>query len=146
MTKKDFIRELKSYFPEIDWTPGAESRVNLLLDRYNFEVKERVVVKQVYVDREVLVEGTSAREEDCIKVAKDICEQHGITLEQLKVNSPKWAYAGGRAGTKELVDARYDFVRKIFSRFPHSSKSHVSRWLGYKDHSSIHHLLSSRKV
>jgi hypothetical protein len=146
MTKKDFLRELKSYFPDIDWTDGAESRINLLLDRYNANIKERIVVKHVYIDREVVVEGTFAREDDCNRIAKDICERHGITIEQLKVNSPKWAYVDGASGAKELVDARYDFVKQIFKRYPHSSQSQLARWIGYKDHSSIHHLLKRRKV
>lgn len=145
MTKKDFLRELKSYFPDIDWTDGAESRVNLLVDRYHSGIKEKVVVRHIYVDREVIVEGTCAQEKDFNKIAEEICEEYSITLEQLRANSPKWAYRKGKAGAKELVDARHDFVKKVFRRFPHSSKSQTARYLGYDCHSSVYHLLNDRK-
>ena len=145
MTKKDFLRELKSYFPDIDWTSGAESRVNLLLDRYHSGIKEKVVVRHIYIDREVIVEGTCAQEQDFNKIAEEICREHSITLEQLRVNSPLWAYTKGKVRAKELVDARNSFVNKVFRRFPHSSKSQTARFLGYDCHSSVYHLLNKRK-
>lgn len=145
MTKKDFLRELKSYFSDIDWTAGAESRVNLLLDRYHSGIKEKVAVRHIYIDREVIVEGTCAQEKDYNKIAEEICEEHSITLEQLRANSPLWAYRKGKSRTRELVDARNAFVSKVFRRFPHSSKSQTARYLGYDCHSSVYHLLKKRK-
>jgi hypothetical protein len=146
MTKKDFLRELKSYFTDIDWTPAAESRVNLLLESYHTTAKTKVLVKHIYVDREVMVEGSCAKEMDYAKIAEEVCRNHNITLEQLKVSSPNWAYKDGRKGTRELVDARHEFVNKVFARFPHSSKVQTSRWLGYTCHSSVYHLLKDRKI
>jgi hypothetical protein len=145
MTNKDFLRELKSYFPDIDWTEHADSRVNMLLDRYRSAIKHKTIVKQIYIDREVVVSSTSAKHEDYLKIAEEICERHEITLEQLRANSPSWAYKDGRIRTTPLVDARCEFVRKVFGKFPHTSKTQTARWLGYRDHSSIYHLLLKRK-
>lgn len=145
MTNKDFLRELKSYFPDIEWNKSAESRIELLVDRYHCGIKEKVLVRHIYIDREVKVEGTCASENDYNTVAQEVCEAHSITLEQLRANSPKWAYKGGKSGARELVDARHDFVKKIFRRFPHSSKSQTARFLGYDCHSSVYHLLNDRK-
>jgi hypothetical protein len=146
MTNKDFLRELKSYFPDIDWTDGAESRVLLLVDRYRSTIKHKTVVKQIYVDREVVLPATSAKDEDYVEIAQEVCENHKITLEQLRANSPKWAYERGEIRTRPLVDARCEFVKKVFARFPHTSQVQAARWLGYRDHSSIYHLLLKRKV
>lgn len=146
MTKKDFLRELKSYFPDIEWNESAESRVLMLLGKYHVFQKDRVVIKQIYVDREVVVEGQSATEPDFQRIAEEICKLHNISLEQLKANSPKWAYAGGKRAAKELVDARQEFVRRLFNAYPHTSKLQTSRWLGYVCHSSVFHLIKKRKL
>jgi hypothetical protein len=145
MTNKDFLRELKSYFPDIDWTEHAESRVLMLVDRYRSTIKHKTIVKQIYIDREVVLDATSAREDNYLELAEEVCERNKITLDQLKANSPKWAYEKGKVRAGHLVDARCEFIRKLFAKFPHTSQVQAARWIGYKDHSSIYHLLLKRK-
>jgi hypothetical protein len=142
MTKKEFLKELKDYFNDYEWRPYDEKRIMLLLTKFEQETKPVTIVKEVIVREHVTVEPTTKT--DIESVAKEICEKHKITMEQLKADSPKSCYSKGESRKSEYIEARRDFCITLWQRHPTAKLSVVKRFLGYKCHSSIIHFLNKK--
>lgn len=145
MTKKDFLKELKSYFTEHEWKEYDEKKVMSMLDRYRDSVKTIYLVKKVEIEKRI--QSFDMRPSSIIldEMAKTICEKHNITVEELKVNSPSSSYKKGEKRRAEYIEARADFCRSINLSSPMIRLTTLQRWFGYKCHSSIIHLIKNVK-
>jgi hypothetical protein len=72
----------------------------------------------------------------------EICYKHNISAEQLKVNSPNEAYPKGKQ-TLSLMKARREFAERASYEYK-INNSAISRFLGYKTHTSVLNLLDPK--
>jgi chromosomal replication initiation ATPase DnaA len=143
MTKKEFINELKAYFHEFEWRPFDENKVMNMLERFQRTVEPIVILKKVYLESNT--SPTYANNQGMMEqIAKDVCAEHNITIEQLKANSNISCYRDGKRRGIEYVTARRDMCRRVKqSAGKDVTLVQLKDWFGYKDHSSIIHLLNS---
>lgn len=141
MTKKEFVKELKAYFHEFDWRPFDENKVMSMLERFQGSIEPITILKKVYLKETPLV---NLKENQTVieAVAQEICNEHGVTIEQLKANSHKSKYEDGKSGSLKYVSARRDMVRRIMATDKTITRTELKKWFGYKCHSSIIHLLN----
>ena len=154
MSKQDFIRWLKSYFVDVDFTETTIARIGTMLDmveadkptrtvvKWRDRTVERIVERIVYVDR---VSGTrigkrcrindrSILERQPLElIAKEICDKYGVTQEQLK----------SVTRTRALVYCRKQFIEHALTIYPYTL-AELARFLN-RDHSSILHLKNKYK-
>jgi chromosomal replication initiation ATPase DnaA len=150
MSEKDFIRELKNFFVDIEFNESAEKRINYLLEKYkekNCHVKEvdRIIRhtevvyrdKYVYLQDEKFQRKVKAFERDLETapkledILKQVCDQTGVSIEDIK----------GPKRYRHLVDARRLFVVMALKTYNYSLKS-VGNAIG-RDHSGAIHLRDS---
>lgn len=141
MTKKDFLKELKSYFTEHDWKEYDEKKIMSMLERYRDSVKTIYLVKKVEVERSHDHINIQPSDDVLDSIAKHICEKHNITIEELKPNSPLKCYKLKGRRNAEYIIARADFCRTVSTQAPNIKLTTMRNWFGYKCHSSIIHLL-----
>lgn len=153
MTKEEFLKELKDFFTEVDWDSYKEARVSSLTSRlYDYAVSQ-APVKRIYVKETVIrnesASSRSANHQEMTNTALEICSIYDMNFSQLLVNEPmhKYVYRGKPRGKRFqlFVDARQDFVKAILDEYPKTTYSTLASFLGYKDHTSIMHLLWYRK-
>ena len=60
-------------------------------------------------------------------VAEDVCAEYGLTLTELR----------GRSRVFRVAHPRQDFMARAYD-LPHTSLPMIGRWLGGRDHSTIH--------
>lgn len=82
---------------------------------------------------------------DILSVAKQICKLHKITLDELKLKSPRDSYRLGGARKNVYVDARSDFSKLMFFKY-NVSVTVIAQFMEYSDHSGVLHLLRGKKV
>ena len=141
MTKKEFVKELKAYFHEFDWRPFDENKILNMLDRFQAKVEPIYILKKVYLEAKPVV---NLKENQTVidAVADEICKEHGITIQELKANSPLGCYEDGKRGSLKYVAARRDMCRRVMSTDNTITKIELKKWFGYRCHSSIYHLLN----
>lgn len=150
MTEKRLVKEVEDFLTEVEWDDYKRGRIAYIIKTFLQNKKERVIVRHVYVDRVLHADATAATDKDLKRIAQEICEKHSIILEQLRVNSDIAFYPMDKDGVKkrriqELVSARQDFAKSVIQEYPHTTTVLLASFLGYKDHSSIIHLLRYRK-
>lgn len=162
----EVLNWMKAFFTDTEITPAMEKQIKYRLDNMGVEpAKERVVYVDRVVEKEV-VKYVKLMPQDFIpdyrkidviakkipleEVAKTVCEVHKITIEQLKINSPAGAYEcrnwklGDGRRNREYIDARKHFCVEARSMYPYTL-SELAQFLGYRDHTSVIHLLRHRK-
>jgi hypothetical protein len=141
MTKNEFVKELKAYFHEWDWRPFDENKVISMLEKFQDKVEPIYILKKVYLEAKPIV---NLKENQTVidAVADEICREHGITIKELKADSPLSCYKDGKKGSMKYVAARRDMCRRVFSTDDTITKTELKEWFGYKCHSSIIHLLN----
>ena len=152
MSKQDFIKWLKSYFVDVDFSQTTEERIKYMLEmveadkptktivKWKERTVERKVERIVYVDRVSGTRlGTRCRRDENVErqplelIAKEICDKYGVTQEQLK----------SRIRTRDLVHYRKQFIELALTIYPYTSAD-LARFLN-RDHSSILHLKNKYK-
>lgn len=152
MSKQDFIKWLKSYFVDVEFTPTTEERLKYMLElveadkptrtvvKWKDRIVERKVERVVYVDRVTGTRlGVRCRRDENLErqplelIGNEICEKYGITLEQLK----------SRTRTRDLVHYRKQFIEYALTIYPYTC-SELAKFLN-RDHSSILHLKNKYK-
>ena len=113
-------------------------RIAKLLDDYELSMSVSVVTKIKEIPPRPRLSNTKRLEE----LEEIVCERHGITKFQLRNNSNDHHYEGGRR-SQALVDARQDFA--LMASAEGCSFRSVAIYLGYKEHTSIVHLIRRRK-
>lgn len=143
MTKKEFINELKAYFHEVEWRPFDENKIMNMLERFQAKIEPVYILKKVYLESKTTP--TYVVNQGMIdQIAKDVCQEHGITIEQLKANSPRECYRNGKRRGMEYVTARRDMCRRVKqSAGKDVTLIQLKDWFGYKCHSCIIHLLNT---
>lgn len=162
----EVLNWMRAFFTDIDITPAMEKQIRYRLEGMAGEPpKERVVYVDKVIEREV-VKYVKLTPQDFIpdyrkidvvakkipleEIAKAVCEVHKITIEQLKINSPFGTYKcrhwkkGDGSRNREYVDARKHFCVEARSIYPYRL-SELAQFLGYRDHTSVIHLLRRRK-
>jgi hypothetical protein len=140
MTKKEFLKEMKDYFTEVEWTSHAEKKIITLLEQYKNKQDTVVVIKKVEV--KVPQNNVEVMEDALQKVTDSVCQKHGITVEELKVSSPLSCYKKRAKRRHEYILARKEFCTTVRRVSPVTTLTAIRDWLGYKCHSSILHFLN----
>lgn len=141
MTKKEFVKELKAYFHEWDWRPFDENKIMNMLERFQDKIEPIVVLKKVYLQAKPTT-NLKLNQTVIDAVADEVCNEHGITIQELKANSPLSCYEDGKRGSIKYTSARRDMCRRVMSTDPTIARLELKKWFGYKCHSSIYHLLN----
>jgi len=126
MNEIGVIKEMEAYFTEIRWTDHAKQKVGNLLSEYKKSVskKQDIIKKVEYVPHNIVdtIRGEVMDDE----VAEEVCERHGITINQLK----------GKGQSNELVTARADFTLEVKRRYKFSTLVGIGKYLN-RHHSTI---------
>lgn len=141
MTKNEFVKELKAYFHEWDWRPFDENKIISMLEKFQAKVEPIYILKKVYLQAQPVV-NLKVNQTVINAVADEICMEHGVTIEQLKANSPLSCYEDKKRGANKYVAARRDMCRRVMATDNTITKTELRKWFGYKCHSSIIHLLN----
>lgn len=124
---------------KLDW---YEKRLTSLRRQVE-HMKQSILIKEVikYVETDKFFD--KAMEIDVEPpldaIAQSVCERHGITLEQLRVNSPKECYEKGERRCRRYVNARKAFVLQAKAIYPYTLKK-LARFLECH-HSTVIHML-----
>lgn len=156
MDKKTYYKEIKLFFTEIDWNKAATDRLEKLTDQLVDHYLKSKEEKIVYVDR--LIWRTQyitkpvkkdqhigfhniANINDLNETALEICEFFDINPTQLKVNNKESEYFPLRKRSKLYILARATFAKTVLDRKVDTRYKTISDYLGYRDHTSVMHLL-----
>lgn len=150
MTQQEYIKELKAFLTEVDWDKFTTNRVNELTTKLISSVLDVRPIKYVYMNKyKIVTAKIAAKQEDLDRIALEVCAEYNITIQQLKVNSPDSCYFrnGKWRGKRHIpfVQARWCFCKTVLEQYSDTIYMMLAEYLGYKDHTSIMHLLYYRK-
>lgn len=132
----DLVQQIAHYF-NLDMTETHKKRLRYFCEEYEKKIPEKVRIQKVH---QVLAIKKPVRFLESIAI--DICEEHQMTMEQLKMDSPSEAYSNGRKRLREYVDGRQEFCLRAFEAG--HSKTAIAKFLKM-DHTSVIHLVHHRK-
>jgi chromosomal replication initiation ATPase DnaA len=142
MSDKEFIKDLKDYFTEIDWNNSHVERLGYMLGRYRDNVIKNspVIIKRVEVPVFNRLQygkmSTDLSVEQMYEILNEVAEDEGVTPEQLTGKERKW----------KLVCARVEFVRRVLRKNEFQTYASIGRMLG-RDHTSVlHYIKKNRKL
>lgn len=161
MDKKKYYKEIQDFFTEITWNAAAKRKLEQLTDELVQSYVDEKESQIIYVDKiqwrtHYVTSATKKRPtdplssiailEDFNNIALEVCVAFDIRPEQLKVNNPKSSYSPYRPHARFLVTARSVFAKTVLYRRPDTPYQLISDYIGYKDHTSVMHLLYYSKL
>jgi len=140
MTRKDIIKDLKAYFTEIDWTKHAENKLDFILESFEAHIRSTIKPKKMVIVKTRIIKkymhtaepSVHLSESDMERLANEVSSLTGVSINQLK----------GKSRLRRIVDARKEFVRRVFVKNPHQTLWSIARYLN-RDHASVIYYKSS---
>lgn len=137
MNEKEFVKELKDYFTEIEWTDHAEKKISGLLADYLDEnmLTDHSVIEKPLVLYKNKVGRPKTSEEGLVRIAnrmaRKICYNYNISIDELKRKDvvPKTGALRRRRSTGIIASAREEFIRECLVNSRYVSDGFYARFL-----------------
>lgn len=142
MTDKEFIKDLKDYFTEIEWNDKHVEKVSSMLNRYRDKVSKEPLIKIKHIKVPVtnkLQYGNSRSNlslETMNEILNQVAKDEGIRPEDIK----------GLERDTEFVDARIEFTRRVLKKNGSQTYKSIAKVLNRHHSTVLHYIKKNRRL